>query len=57
MKQIPLTLGFTATADDKDYHRLKDLKWFVLKAKHTQHAVWYRTSKDKVLMHRENPWA
>jgi hypothetical protein len=25
----------------------------VLKAKNTQYAVWYRTRKDKVLMHRE----
>jgi hypothetical protein len=36
MKEIPLTLGFTATVDDHDYEHLKNRRWCVVKAKRTQ---------------------
>jgi hypothetical protein len=52
VKTIPLSLGYEARIDDRYYALLKRIRWNVIETKHTQYAVWYRTSREKVLMHR-----
>jgi hypothetical protein len=52
LKKIPLSDGSKARVNNCFYGLLKKFRWYVIKAKHTQYAVWYRTSREKIAMHQ-----
>jgi len=56
MKLIPLTRGFFAQVDDKDYDYLMRWKWHVLVKKQTNYAsrhFWKEKKSSRMRMHRQ----